>query len=272
MPAISVIVITYNEEKNIERCLRGVQWADEIIVVDSFSTDRTVELARRYTNNIIQHAYDGDIPQRERGIQQSTGDWILGVDADEEVTDELAGEIRSVIRENNSIDGYEVPMKVWALGRWIFHGGWYPDYHFRLFRRGKYKVEQAEVHGGFAVDGSQSRLHGFILHYTYETIEQYLSKMNNYTSLQVSNKFRDNPDIQIGWAKILFSPMSHFFRKYISQQGYKDGFVGFILAALGSIYTLALYAKVWEYRMRKQEGKGILPPITNVELQSYRRA
>jgi len=272
MALLSVIVITFNEERNIERCLRSVQWADEVIVVDSFSTDRTIALAKNYTPHVFQHAYDGDIPQRERGIAKATGEWIFYIDADEEVSPELQEEMRHLLGSATAKAGYVVPRKVSAFGRWILHGGWYPDYTFRLFRRANYRAEHAEVHGGFTVDGEKGRLKGFLFHYTYETIEQYLSKMNDYTSLQVSSKLRDAPAMRVSWTKILLSPPSHFFRKYFSQKGYKDGFAGFTLAALGAIYTLALYAKVWEYQMRKSEGKGILPPITNVELQSYKRA
>jgi len=270
MPTVSAIVITLNEEKNIERCLRSVQWMDEIIVFDSFSTDKTIEFAKRFTPHVFQHAYDGDIPQRERGIAKSTGNWIFYIDADEEVSDELRDEIKRVINSPDAKEGYFVPRKVSVLGRWILHGGWYPDFTFRLFRREKYRAECAEVHGGFTVDADKGRLSGFLYHYTYETIEQYLAKMNDYTSLQVSNKLKENPNLKVGWTKILLSPPAHFVRKFFSNKGYKDGFVGFILAALGAIYTLALYSKLWEYRMRVQEGKGILPPITNVELQRYK--
>ncbi len=272
MAKLSVIIITFNEEKNIERCLRSVQWADEIIVVDSYSTDKTVELAKRYTPHIFQHSYDGDIPQRERAFARAGGDWLFYIDADEEVSSELREEITRTLDSTNANNGYFVPRKVAVLGRWILHGGWYPDYTFRLFRRDKYRAERAEVHGGFTVDGAKGRLRGPLFHYTYDTIEQYLAKMNDYTSLQVSNKLRDDPDMNVRWTKILLSPPSHFFRKYISQKGYKDGFVGFLLAALGATYTLALYAKMWEYQMRKREGKGLLPPITNVDLQLHKRA
>jgi glycosyltransferase involved in cell wall biosynthesis len=272
VPTLSVILITYNEEKNIERCLESVRWAGEIIVVDSFSTDRTVELAGRYTTNIIRHEYDGDIPQRQRGFERAKGDWLFYIDADEEVSGPLREQIAAAINSADAREGYSVPRKVSALGKWIGHGGWYPDYTFRLFRRDKYIVEPAEVHGGFSVRGDRGRLEGELYHYTYGTIGQYISKMNDYTSLQVSGKLKDSPDLKAPLVKIVLSPLSHFLRKYISQRGYKDGFHGFLLASLGAIYTLALYAKIWEYRFRKQEGRGLLPPITNVELQKRKRA
>ncbi len=268
---ISVVLITLNEEKNIDRCLGSVRWADEIIVVDSFSSDRTVECARAYTNIVIQHAYDGDIRQRERGFALATGDWLFYIDADEEVSPELRQEILGTIADPSAADGYFVPRKVRVFGKWIYHGGWYPDATFRLFRKGAYRAEQAEVHGGFTVPGRKGSLGGELFHYTYDTIEQYVAKMNDYTSLQVSNKLSNDPGIRVHWWKLILSPTSHFLRAFFSRKGYKDGVHGFLLAVLGSVYTFSLYAKLWEYRMREQEGKGILPPITNLSLHPYKQ-
>lgn len=270
MPSISAVVITYNEEQNIPRCLQSLAWVDELIVVDSFSTDRTLELSQRYTARLFQHAYDGDIRQRERGFAVATGDWFLYIDADEEVTPELANEIRSVISQPSPQNGYEIPRRIKAFGKWIAYGGWYPDYTLRLFRRGGYTPIVAEVHGGFRVDGGTGRLSGILNHYTYDSIEQYLEKMNFYTSLHVSGKLKEASSRHVPIRKILLSPFSYFLRKYISTRGYKDGMAGFLLAVLGSIYTLALYAKLWEYRYRERRGEP-LPPVTNVELRAYRR-
>lgn len=271
MPSISVVVITYNEEQNLERCLESVRWADEIIVVDSFSTDRTVEIARRYTSIVIQHPYDGDIPQRERGFSYAKSEWLFYIDADEEVTPGLSREIRESINTPGATRGYEIPRKVFILGRWIRHGGWYPDHTTRVFRKDSYRPEFAEVHGGFSVVGEKGRLTQDLNHYTYHSIDQYISKMNDYTSLQVSNKMQNKKRGQISFVKILLSPPSHFFRKYVSNKGYKDGMLGFIIAVLGAISTLALYAKVWEYHFRRNRGDEDLPPITNLELQRYKR-
>ena len=269
MAAISVVVITYNEEQNIERCLKSVAWADEVIVVDSFSTDRTVELVRHFTPLVLQHPYDGDIPQRERGFAQAKSPWLLYVDADEELSPELQHEIREITSSPDAKQGYEIPRKVFILGRWIRHGGWFPDYTLRLFRKQSYHPEYAEVHGGFAVKGEKARLNTFLNHYTYNSLEQYIAKMNDYTSLQVSNKLQ-NRGTPVTLSKLLFSPLSHFIRKFFSNKGYKDGMIGFVLAGFGAISTLAMYAKVWEYQMRKREGAGNLPPITNVDLQQFK--
>jgi glycosyltransferase involved in cell wall biosynthesis len=271
MGRISVVVITLNEEKNIERCLRSLRWADELIVVDSFSRDRTVELARNYTGSIIQHEYDGDIPQRERGFATASGEWLMYIDADEEVSDGLRDEILGILSSRETKDGYEIPRKVFMFGSWVKHGGWYPDYTFRLFRRDRYRALPAEVHGGFTVDGAPGRLSGLLNHYTYDSIAHYLWKMNDYTSLQISGKIGGGRKHSIGPRRLVLSPLSHFLRKYFSNKGYRDGFRGFLLAALGSIYTLALYAKLWEYDFRDREGKGVRPPITNLEVRRLKR-
>ena len=271
MARLSVVLITLNEEQNIDRCLASVGWADEIIVVDSFSADSTVDRARKYTEIILQHAYDGDIRQRERGFALATGEWLFYIDADEEVSPKLREEILRTIADPSARDGYYVPRTIRIFGKWIYHGGWYPDHTFRLFRKASYLAEAAEVHGGFTIRGEKGRLSGELFHYTYDTIEQYLSKMNDYTSLQVSNKLADNPRVIVRWWKLILSPLSHFLRSFLSKQGYKDGIHGFLLAVLGSVYTLSLYAKLWEYGMRDREGKGKLPPITNVALRLYKQ-
>jgi len=270
MQKLSVVLITLNEERNIDRCLRSVQWADEIIVVDSFSRDRTVERACAYTEKVYQHEYLGSTRQMERGIGYASGDWILFIDADEEVSEELAREIQEVLRESSDITGYEILRKPWAFGKWIEHGGWFPDYQFRFFRKDSYSVNHEEVHGGFAPRGRAGRLSGCVYHYTYETIYAYVARMNEYTSLQVSNRLEANPGAVTRWHNLILNPLSHFLRMYFSKKGYKDGFHGFVLALLDATYSMLLYAKLWEYRLSQREGRGILPPITNSELNKLK--
>jgi glycosyltransferase involved in cell wall biosynthesis len=268
---LSVIVITYNEERNIERCLRSASFAGEIILVDSGSTDKTVGIAKTLGAKVLVHPYDGDIPQRERGFDAACGTWLLYIDADEEISPELKASIGRVIDGNTRFDGYYVGRRVEVLGSWMMHGGWYPDWTFRLFRKDLVKAERAEVHGGFTVDGPKGRLEGDLFHYTYPTIEEYLRKMNDYTSLQVSGKLAHCPGASGLILKILFSPLSYFIRKFFSQRGYRDGARGFVLAVLGSIYTFALYAKLWEYSWRKERNETDLPPITNVALREFKK-
>jgi len=266
---VSVVLITFNEERNIDRCLDSVRWADEIVVVDSFSRDATIDRARRYTDRIYQHEYPGSTNQMERGIGYATGEWILFVDGDEEVSPELSEEIGSVLRQGSDCVGFEILRRPWAFGKWIEHGGWFPDYQFRFFRRDSYAVNHEEVHGGFSGTGKTERLKGCVYHYTYETVYAYLARMNDYTSLQVSNKLKANPNATTHWYNLFLSPLSHFLRMFFSKRGYRDGFHGLVLSLLDATYSMALYAKVWEYQMKKRTG-GALPPITNRELNTLK--
>ncbi len=243
---------------------------DEIIVVDSFSTDRTVELARKYTQRVYQHEYPGSSRQVERGIHYASCDWVLVIDADEEVTQELAGQIKQVLSGKEAFSGYEILRKPFAFGKWIEHGGWFPDYQFRFFRKDGYTANHAEVHGGFESKGPKGRLDGLLLHHTYETMHAYIQKMNDYTSLQVSNKLKGDPEAGAGWHNFVLNPLSHFLRMFFSKQGYKDGIHGFILAVLDAAYSMLLYAKLWEYNSRKANGSGMLPPINNADLNKVK--
>ncbi|MEW6510600.1 MAG: glycosyltransferase family 2 protein [Bacteroidota bacterium] len=270
MATLAVVTITLNEERQIERCLSSVRWADEIIVVDSLSTDRTVEIARRFTSKVYLRDYPGSTRQMEQGISYASSDWILFLDADEEVTPELADEIRDVLKSGTAITGFEILRRPWAFGRWIEHGGWFPDWQCRLIRKDSYTVNHAEVHGGFSTTGPHGRLTGMVNHFTYPTIAAYLSRMNDYTSLEVANRLAARPDAAAHWYNMLLSPLSHFLRMYISRTGVRDGMQGFILSVLDALYSFALYAKLWEYRRARREGRAT-PPITNAELNVMKR-
>ena len=270
MNKVSAILTTLNEERNIDRCLSSVQWADEIVVVDSFSTDRTIEYVRKYTDRVFQHEYPGSSRQVERAIQYATNEWILYIDADEEVSAYLATQAQEILKSPTDVVGYEILRKPSAFGKWIEHGGWFPDYQFRLFRKDSYYADHQEVHGGFNTRGKKGRIEGILYHHTYETIYSYVEKMNDYTSLQVTNKLKSNPSLLPKRHNLILSPLSHFLRMFFSKKGYKDGFHGFVLAMLDATYTLLLYAKIWEYQTRKAEGAAKLPAITNFDLNKLK--
>lgn len=269
MEGISVIILTLNEERNIGRCLRSVGWADEVVVVDSFSTDRTMDICSEGGAKVIRHEYDSDLRQRERGFAVARFPWLLVVDADEEIPPELAAEIREVVARASGPGGYYIPRKVSFLGKWIMHGGWYPGHTFRLFRRDSVVVEDAAVHGGYTVRGEKGYLENAMYHYSYDSIAHYIAKMNDYTSLQVSNLVRSKPGYRPGFGKLLVSPLSHFVRNYFTRRGYRDGYQGFLLAVLDAVYALALYAKLWEYRTR--DGKGDAPPVDMESIRALKR-
>src|SRR3989454_5404680 len=190
--SITAVVITLNEERNIADCLVSVAWADEIVVVDACSTDRTVELARRFTDKIFVRPWPGYGPQKNFGIEQATADWILIVDADERVTPELQVEIRKIIAlpPNDKIPAYRVPRRNYYYGRWVRWGGVYPDYQIRLVRKGYARYNDVQIHENLLVKGSVDTLGGHLDHFTERQIEDHFRKFETYTTLAAQEKLK----------------------------------------------------------------------------------
>lgn len=250
-PTLSVVIITQNEEANISRTLESVAWADEIVIVDSGSTDNTVALCRHYTPNVIHQGWLGFASQKNLGIARTTGDWVLSLDADEPVEPMLAEEIRTVISSASALEGYRIPRKTFFLGKQIRHGGWYPDYNLRLFRRGRGRFEERLVHEAIKVDGRIGSMKNAILHYAYPDLTSYLSSINKYSSLAVSvMSERGISGYKTAWLNLLFRPVFTFLLKYVLRLGFLDGKHGLVLNLFHSYYVFAKYAKAWEYRER----------------------
>jgi glycosyltransferase involved in cell wall biosynthesis len=256
---ISVVVITKNEEANIERCLKSVQWADEIVVVDAESTDRTVEIARGLLAVVIIRPWEGFAKQKEFAMQQAKHEWIFSIDADEEVTAELKEEILKTVRSEGTLNGYEVPRRSFFLGKWIKNGGWYPGYQLRLFKRSKARMNHRPVHEGFLIEGMKGILQSDLNHYTYHSLHHYIEKMNDYSSLDVLNKLSGGRRVR--WYNFIINPVTVFLRMFVSLKGWKDGMAGFLLAFYSALHSLAIFAKCWEYQQaQRQEAE--LPPVT----------
>ncbi len=265
---ITVVIITKNEEKNIERCLKSVQWANEIIVVDAESTDKTVEIAKSLNATVIVKQWAGFAKQKEFAMQQTKNDWVFFPDADEVTTEELKIEILQTIQMNNSLNGYEVPMKSFFLGKWIRYCGWYPGFHLRLFKKSKARMNHRPVHEGFLIEGNIGRLKADLDHYTYNSLHHYIEKMNTYSSLDVMNKIGTGRIIR--WYHFILNPLSVFLRMYVSLHGYKDGFHGFLLAYFSALHSLTIYAKSWEYQSAEQRGAE-LPPVSAETIAAMKR-
>lgn len=242
MNRLSVVVITKNEETNIDRCLRSVSWADELIVVDSYSTDRTTDIAREHGAKVVDIDWQGYGPAKQRGVEASTGEWVLSLDADEEVSRELADEIRRLTPGDGSVAGYEMPRRTQFLGRWILHCGWYPDYLLRLFRRDRGRFTDAVVHEHIEVDGAVCRLKGEILHYSYPTLEHYLTKFNRYTTIGAEEAFRQGRRGGVG--ALVLRPAAAFVKHYIVKRGFLDGTAGLVVSAMSSVAVFVKYAKL----------------------------
>ncbi len=270
MQKISVVIITFNEERNIERCLRSVQWADEVIVVDAMSGDRTVEICTRFNVEVSLRAWDGYAPQKRHAVSLASHQWILLVDADEEVTEELKNEIREILSSQPEYDGYNIPRKSFFLGQWMRHGGWYPGYQLRLFKKAKASISQRPVHEGVELNGKSYRLKSPFNHFTYYSLSQYLAKLNDYTSLDVMNKLDRTHQRRIRWYNLIINPVSVFVRMFVVLTGFRDGFRGFLLAVYSSLYKLLLFAKAWEYQSAHERGQS-LPPVSSSEIESLKR-
>jgi glycosyltransferase involved in cell wall biosynthesis len=237
---LSVAIITHNEENNIKEALESVQWADEIVVVDAFSTDRTRDICREYTDNVFSHAWSGFSEQKNKAISLTTEPWVLVLDADERVTDKLRDEIISLLNNTPSHDGYFIPRKNYFGKRWIKHSGWWPDHTLRLFQREKGTFEPREVHEAIKINGSTGYLKNHLLHHTYRDIHDYLQRMKSYSTLSAKELAKNGRRATI--LDILFRPVATFFRMFVLQMGILDGFYGIILAYLYSLYTFKKYS------------------------------
>ena len=253
---ITVCIICGNEEENIERCLKSVTWADEVLVVDSFSRDRTPEIARRYTPNVIQHEWLGYIGQKKFIADLAEGPWILFVDADEEISPALRQEIEELFSRPlpPSVHGFECPRLVPYLGRWIRHGDWYPDTKLRLFKKAFGECGGKEPHDRVYVTGEVRRLRGELFHYTYTDIEDQLATINRFST--ISARTNDAEGRTVSMFDLVFRPVFRFLRGYLLKLGFLDGVPGLIVARNVAFGTFAKYAKLWELQNVKRHASG----------------
>jgi glycosyltransferase involved in cell wall biosynthesis len=252
MSKLSVVIIARNEEANLPRCLDSVSWADEIVVVDNESTDRTLDIARQYGAKDFQSAWRGFGATKREGVNKATGEWILSIDADEVVPPELADEIRSALQNTDKIAGYYMPRRTSFLGRWIYHCGWYPDPVLRLFRKESGNFDESVVHEKVEIEGPTARLHNDLLHYSYPTLDSYFDKFNRYTRLAAEEAHRRGD--RAGAYDIIVRPAACFVKHYFLRRGFLDGLEGLMISALSACYVLAKYAKLRDLARRRSGG------------------
>lgn len=245
MAKLSVIIITHNEEKNLRRCLESVKYADEIIINDSGSSDKTLDIALEFGCRTISTTFTGFGAAKQLALDQATGDWVLSIDADEEIDEQLREAIIGAIR-NEGIDGWRLNRKSQFLGRWITHSGWYPDYILRLFKREKARFTTSQVHERVEIDGQVGTLPGHILHYTDPNVSHYLMKLDRYTALSAKMLFESGKSFH--WYYLIVKPFAIWVKMYILKRGFLDGLPGFTLASLSSFHVFCKYAKLWELR------------------------
>ncbi len=253
---LSVAVITFNEEANIRRTLESVKGADEIVIVDSGSTDRTVAICREYTEKVMHRDWLGFAQQKNLAIDACSGDWVLSLDADEPIEAELTGEIRQIMASPDAKDGYLIPRKTFFLGKQVRHGGWYPDYNLRLFRKGKGRFEERAVHEAIKVQGTIGKTAHAINHYAYPDLVSYMSSINKYSSLAVTVMAeRGISPFKASLLNIVVRPLFTFLLKYVFRLGFLDGKHGLVLNLYHSYYVFSKYAKAWEFSQLNRAGK-----------------
>ncbi len=245
---LAAIVLTKNEERHIGACLDSLAWADERLVFDAYSTDRTVEIAQKHGARVVQRAFDNFAAQRNAALQAVDAEWVLFVDADERVTPALAHEVRQAIAGNGEGGqaGWWVPRHNYMIGHRMRGGGWSPDYQLRLLRRGRARYDPARpVHETVLLDGEAGYLENALIHYNYDSVAQFLSKMMRYTELEAqilhSQGVRPRP-----WTYVTM-PLREFWRRFIRLGGYRDHLYGLLFCGLMAWYTLITYL-----RLRKQ--------------------
>lgn len=244
---LSVLVITRNEEANIAECLAGVAWADEVVVVDAASTDRTREIAAGFTPKVFSKEWQGYAEARRYALSKCTCDWVLAVDADERVTEELKREIAEVLQAPLD-QGYLIPRKAFFLGRPIRHCGWYPGWVLRLAMRERARVTERRVHEGMRVEGRVGTLKSPLLHYTYPTVESYFARFDAYTTLAAEELHQQGKKARL--FDLTLRPCFQFTKMYFVKMGWLDGLEGFALCVFSSLHVLVKYMKL------RQIGRG----------------
>jgi glycosyltransferase involved in cell wall biosynthesis len=242
-PRISVVVVTFNEEAHLRTCLESAAWADELIVVDAESADKTPSIAREFTDRLFVRPWPGFAAQKNFGLAQATGDWVLSLDADEEVSPELRDKILGAVAAGEAA-GYRVPRRNIMWGRWIRHGGLYPDWQLRLFRRGRGRFVERAVHESLEVSGPVGRLDAPLIHRSYRDVADFLARADRYSTLAADEWVASGRGARVG--NLVLGPLGRFLSMYVVRRGFLDGWRGFLLAVLYAYYVFVRSAKVWE--------------------------
>jgi len=252
MSRLSVTIIAWNEEERLRACLESVAWAEEILVIDAESTDKTVQVAREFTDKIWVRPWPGFAEQKNFALDQATCEWVLSLDADERVTPELRERISRIVRANGPGDGYSIPRKNMFWGAWVRHGGLYPDYQLRLFRRAAGRFVDSAVHESVVVEGHVERLAEPLLHHSYRGLDDFVARSNRYSALAARDIVARGG--RAGVLDLALRPLGRFLSMYVARGGFLDGWRGFVLAVLYANYVFLRVAKTWEARRGSGSG------------------
>jgi len=248
MHPISATLITYNEEQNIAGALESLSWVDEIVVVDSGSSDTTLEICRRYTEKIYHRDWTGYVDQKNFAVEKALHDWIFSLDADERVSPELRSEIQALSTGDILCHGYRIPRVAFFMGRWIKHGNWYPDYQLRLFDRRHARWEGGRVHESVKIREKPESLTGEIHHFTYRSLTEYLRRLESYSNLAALD-YLDKGKRATSF-NLVAKPFAAFVSSYLLKRGFLDGTPGLTVAVLGSISAFFKHAKLYELQRK----------------------
>jgi len=256
---LSIIIPTGNRANIIEDCLKSCRWADELVVVDSFSTDGTLDIVRQYADRILQHEYINSAIQKNWAIPQAAHEWVMIVDTDERVTDELRQEVCQVLDSDSSGVGYRIPRISYMLGKPIKNCGYYPDYQIRLFKRDQGRYELRRVHAHVLLDGLCGTLKSPLIHYAHRSIEQttknlliLMTKWEAEQRVHEANQTGKSPTSHL-WINLLLRPAAAFILRYFRQGGWREGYHGVVLSLLWAMYICITYMRVWEEQLPLSE-------------------
>jgi glycosyltransferase involved in cell wall biosynthesis len=266
---VSVIVTTFNEEENVVECLESLLWADEILLVDSISTDRTLELAQNYPVKILQREYYGSAAQKNWALDRVEHDWVLIVDADERVPEPLAREILQVLCDPPGVNGFAIRRQNVFIDRVIRHSGWSTDKVIRLFRRDRGRYPDRRVHADLIISGPTPILKHAFIHYTFRSFDQYFDKFLNYAQWGAAQALREGR--RAGLLEVAGRPAWRFFRMYFLQLGFLDGRHGLVLCTLQAFGVFLKYARLWEYRLRQSRGEVLNLPEFDDDPRTWQR-
>jgi glycosyltransferase involved in cell wall biosynthesis len=253
VPKLSAVIITRNEAADIERALRSVAWADEKVVVDAMSTDATRDIAAALADRIVTREWPGFSAQKNFGASIAANDWILSIDADEDVSSELARGIQAVLQREPECRAYRVSRVTWHLGRWVRSTDWYPDDQLRLYDRRASRWTGDYVHEALAVEGPIGRIPGELRHYPYRDLDDHLDTINRYTTLAAEQMIANGR--RVGLGQLVLHPLFAFVRNYLLRGGVRDGTAGFIISVMNAYYVFLKFAKAWTWADRRNADK-----------------
>lgn len=252
---ISVVINTFNEEKNIERTIKSVEWADEILICDMHSEDQTAAIAKKMGARIVLHKKVGFVePARNFAISKATNEWVLVLDADEEISENLASRLKKMVSKSIKSDYVEIPRKNIIFKKWIKHAGWWPDYQIRFFKKGTVSWNNT-IHSKPKTTGLGLTLPDkeelAIIHHNYQTISQFIERMNNYSTIQSKELLKSG--YKFHWPDLLAKPLEEFLSRFFANRGFEDGLHGLALSMLQAFSHFLVYLKVWQELSFKEQ-------------------